>query len=223
MATLTFLAEQLGKPVSFFLDEEVVISPNVERMTEARTCFGAGDYAGALEQLLSYESPDETFAWEKDLLLARCYMALAVRALEEKRLPYAAELLQKAAEAGNMTPYYGPELDRERKLLLAQTEADVTLPADDRALLFRAKKALAEDNAVRAASYLDAAEEQNTPDWNYFRGECYFVCGEHEQAASCYRAAEEAYPRETARRLEVCYRTLEDYKMAYFYACKQRD
>ena len=223
MATLTFLAEQLGKPVSFFLDEEVVISPNVERMTEARTCFGAGDYAGALEQLLSYESPDETFAWEKDLLLARCYMALAVRALEEKRLPYAAELLQKAAEAGNMTPYYGPELDRERKLLLAQTEADVTLPTDDRELLFRAKKALAEDNAVRAASYLDAAEEQNTPDWNYFRGECYFVCGEHEQAASCYRAAEEAYPRETARRLEVCYRTLEDYKMAYFYACKQRD
>ena len=71
MTTLTFLAEQLRKPVSFFLDEEVVISPNVERMTEARTCFGAGDYAGALEHLLSYESPDETFAWEKDLLLAR--------------------------------------------------------------------------------------------------------------------------------------------------------
>ena len=223
MTTLAFLAEQLGKPVSFFLDEEAVTSPNLERMAAARACFGAGDYAGALEQLLSYESPDETFAWEKDLLLTRCYLALAAWATEENRLPYAAELLQKAAETGDKTPYYGPELERERKLLLARADTDVELPTDDRELLLRAKQALAADNAVRAGIYLDAAEDQTTPGWNYLRGECYFAGGEHEKAAACYRAAEEVYPKETARRLEVCYRTLEDYKLAYFYACKQRE
>ena len=223
MTTLTYLAGRLGKPVSFFLDEEAITSPNAERMTAARSLFAAEDYTGAVEQLRAYESPDETFAWEKDLLLAKCYMALAAQAAAETRLPYAAELLQKAAEMGQKTPYYGPEMERERKLLLGQAEADVKLPADDRELLLRAKQALAEDNAVRAGIYLDAAEDQTTPAWNYLRGECYFALGEYEKAAYCYRIAEEMYPKETARRLETCYRVLEDYKMAYYYACKQRD
>ena len=223
MQTLSFLAGQLGKPVSFFLDEETVTSPNLERMAAARKLFAVEDYTGALERLRSYENPDETFAWEKDLLLSKCYMALAAQAVAETRLPYAVELLQKAAEAGQETPYYGPEMERERKLLLGQAVADVKLPADDRELLLRAKQALTEDNSVRAGIYLDAAEDQTTPAWNYLRGECYFALGEHEKAAACYRTAEEAYPKETARRLEACYRTLEDYKMAYFYACKQRE
>ena len=223
MTTLRFLAGKLGKPVSYFLDEESVTSPNIECMTAARSCFAAGDYTGALAQLLSFEEPDETFAWEMELLAAKCYLALAARAVTENRLPYAVELLEKAVRAGNGTPYYGAELERERKLLLGQAEENVTLPADDRELLLRAKQALAEDNAVRAGIYLDAAEDQTTPAWNYLRGESWFACGEHEKAAACYRVAEEAYPKETARRLEVCYRVLEDYKMAYFYACKQRE
>lgn len=223
MNTLTFLAEQLGKPVSFFLDEKTVTSPNLERLTAARRLFGAGDFAGAVEQMLPFEEPDEIFAWEKDLLLAKCYLLLAEQALTEGRNPYAAELLEKAARAGERTPYYGMELERQRLLLQGQVEPDVKLPADDRELLFRAKKALAEDNAARAGTYLDAAEDQTTPLWNYLRGECHFAQGEHEKAAVCYRLAEEKYPKETARRLEVCYRVLEDFKMAYFYACKQRE
>lgn len=222
MTTLRFLAEKLGKPVSYFLDEESVTSPNIECMTAARSCFGAGDYTGALERLLAFEGPDGTFDWEMDLLLAKCYMALAEQALGEGRLPYTSELLGKAAQAGEKTPYYGPELERQRLLLLAQVKADVQLPRDDRELLLRAKQALAEDNAVRAATYLDAAENQTGAEWSYLRGECWFACGEHEKAAACYRVAEEVYPKETARRLEACYRVLEDYKMAYFYACKQR-
>ena len=65
MQTLSFLAGQLGKPVSFFLDEETVTSPNLEGMAAARKLFAAEDYTGALERLRSYENPDETFAWEK--------------------------------------------------------------------------------------------------------------------------------------------------------------
>ena len=222
MTTLSFLAEKLGKPVSFFLDEETVTSPNAERILAARKAFAAGDFGEVLEILACFEEPDETFSWEKELLTARCCLELAAKAIEEGRLPYGAELLAKAAQAGERTPYYGPELERQRLLLLGQVEENVEMPYDDRELLLRAKQALARDNPVRAGIYLDAAEDQTAPLWNYLRGEAYFAQGLHEKAAGCYRLAETAYPKETAQRLEVCYRVLEDYKMAYFYACKQR-
>ncbi len=223
MSTLTYLAERLGKPVSFFLDEQTVTSPNMERMAAARKAYAARDWDGTVVSLEGYEAGDETFDYEKDFLLAKCYLAMAARAVERERLPYAAELLGKAEQAGSRTPYFGPELKRELALLLAQADGRVDLPVDDRELLLRAKTALAEDNPARAGSYLDAAEDQNTPQWNYLRGESYFAYGQYEKAAACYRLAEDRYPKETARRLEVCYRSLEDYKMAYFYACKQRE
>lgn len=223
MTTLTFLAERLGKPVSFFLDEESVTSPNVERMAAARKAFAAGDWDGTVASLDGYEDGDETFGYEKDLLLAKCYLAMAARALEEARRPYAVELLAKAEQAGERTPYYGPELQRELALLLAQVKENTELPVDDRELLLRAKKALVEGDPVRAGSYLDAAEDQTTAQWNFLRGESHFASGGYDRAAACYRLAEERYPKETARRLEACYRSLEDYKLAYYYACKQRE
>lgn len=223
VSTLTYLAERLGKPISYFLDEESVTSPNVERMAAARNAFAAGDWAGAVACMAEYEEEDETFDWEKELILSKCHLAMAAQAIQQQRLPYALELLTKAEEAGAKTPYFGPELDRERRLLLAQVEDDVELPSNDRELLLRARKALAENNPTRAGNYLDAAEDQTAEEWNYLRGECHFAREEFEKAAACYRQAEDCFPKETARRLEVCYRNLEDYKMAYFYACKQRE
>ena len=222
MTTLSFLAEKLGKPVSFFLDEDAVTSPNAERMRRIRTAFAAGDYNRVPELCGEYEGPDETFDWEKELLLAKSFLLMAEQAVREGRLPYATELLGKAAQSGDKTPYYGPELERQRLLLLGQVE-EVKLPADDRELLLRAKQALAEENPVRAGIYLDAAEDQTAAAWNYLRGESWFAGGAYEKAAQCYRIAEEVFPKETAMRLEACYRALEDYKMAYFYACKQRE
>ena len=223
MATLTYLAERLGKPVSFFLDEKSVTSPNLERMAAARSAFSAGDWDGAVKSLETYQEGDETFDYEKDLLLAKSYLAVAARAVGEGRMPYAAELLGKAEQAGNRTPYFGPELKRELAIIMAQIKETADLPVDDRELLVRAKKALAEEKPARAGCYLDAAEDQTAEDWNFLRGESWFGCGDYQKAADCYRLAEEAYPKETARRLEVCYRNLDDYKMAYFYACKQRE
>ena len=104
MSTLAFLAEKLGRPVSYFLDETTITSPNVQRMANARECYMAGEYAGALEHLDGCRLPDSTFEWEMDLLRARCLLELAAAALEEGRLPYAAELLAGAEEAGRKTP-----------------------------------------------------------------------------------------------------------------------
>ena len=223
MSTLAFLAEKLGRPVSYFLDETTVTSPNVQRMANARECYMAGAYAGALEQLDGCRLPDDTFEWEMDLLRTRCLLELAAAALEEGRLPYAAELLAGAEEAGRKTPYCGQELERERLLLLGQVNGEADLPADDRELLLRGGMALAAGEPLRAAAYLEAAEDHTAAEWNFLRGEAWLRLKNYREAAECYQLAEKRYPREVAGRLEECFRYLEDFKMAYYYACKQRE
>ena len=204
MSTLAFLAEKLGRPVSYFLDETTVTSPNVQRMANARECYMAGAYAGALEQLDGCRLPDSTFEWEMEL-------------------PYAAELLAGAEEAGRKTPYCGQELERERLLLLGQVNGEADLPADDRELLLRGGMALAAGEPLRAAAYLEAAEDHTAAEWNFLRGEAWLRLKNYQEAAKCYQLAEKRYPREVAGRLEECFRYLEDFKMAYYYACKQRE
>lgn len=223
MQTLTFLAERLDRPVSYFLDETAITSPNVQRMAAARERYLAGDYSGALERLGDCRLPDDTFEWELYLLRARCFMALAEAAIADHRLPYGLELLAKAEDAGKKTPYYGPELERQRLLLLGQVNGEADLPADDRELLLKSRMALAAGEPMRAAAYLEAAEDHTAGQWNFLRGETHFRLKNYKEAAACYQLAEELYPLDTARRLEECFRLLEDFKMAYYYACKQRD
>ena len=61
--TLTYFAAQLGKPVSYFLDEDSLSSPNQAIMASARAAYAAHDYDGALTALKNYQSPDEM--WKK--------------------------------------------------------------------------------------------------------------------------------------------------------------
>ena len=42
MDTLRYLASRLGKPMSFFLEEDVVTSSNLLLMQQARNCWKAG-------------------------------------------------------------------------------------------------------------------------------------------------------------------------------------
>ena len=224
VGTLRFLAERLGKQISYFLDEATVTSPNTDVMASARKCFADKNFSGVLNALEQYREPDKTFDQECRLLEAKCCLALAGQAITDHRLPYARELLSRAAKAGQATCYYGPELERERLLLLAQSEpeTEIQLHNDDIALLIRAKTALAAGNPARSAQLLDAVEER-TYHWHYLRGETYFLERNFACAADCYQQAESAYPKETAPRLEHCFRELDDYKMAYYYACKLRD
>ena len=61
MDTLQFLAGQLNKPISFFLEEEAVTSPNQAAMAEARRSWQQKDATGVLNALSGYQFPDETF------------------------------------------------------------------------------------------------------------------------------------------------------------------
>lgn len=227
MDTLQQLAARLGKPVSYFLEEDAVTSPNQALMAQARERFRAGDHSAVPELLEGYRGPDPVFDEEAALLRCLCLLAAAEQAIREGRLPYGQRLLDQAAEAGRDCVYYTFPLERERLLLLSQALPDrageivPALPQDDRELLIRARASLEEDPA-QAARYLDAAQARDTAQWHLLRGESRFALGDYAGAAVHFRRAEDSFPRAAIPRLEACYRELGDFKQAYEYACKQR-
>ncbi|MBQ7801037.1 MAG: helix-turn-helix domain-containing protein [Oscillospiraceae bacterium] len=226
MDTLRYLAGQLGKPVSFFLEEAAVSPPHQAATEAARRAYLAGEYEAALRALETCGVPEGTFEQECRLLTALACLSLAEEAADRGQKPYAAELLARAEQA--RPAYCARELERRRLLLAAKLhpqpgqEIVRQLPSLDEELLLRARAALDAGDIRRCAALLEAAEDRESPDWNFLRGEAFLAEGDYARAAECYHRAEEAHPKKTAPRLERCYRELEDYKQAYFYACKQR-
>lgn len=220
--TLRFLAERLGKPVSFFLEEQTVTSPNQPLLEQARPAFDRGDYAEAVRLLADYRSPDPVFDREAALLQALSLIALAEDAISREKYPYALELLERAKAAGEKTSYYTPELERRRLLSLARLTV-VELPTDDRELLLRSEAALKQGDHCRAAQYLDAAQNRSDPAWNYLRGQAYLSNREYARAQTCFEAAWDHAPKACAAFLEQCCREQEDFKGAYHYACRLRE
>lgn len=225
MEVLRNLAARLGRPMSFFLEEDVVVSSNQTVMETARQSFAQKEYSAVRNTLEAYRAPDSVFDMERWLLEAMSCLALARQALEEGRRPYAVQLLQRCAQAGQKTAYYSRELERERGTLLAriQPEQVENLPSMDEELCLRAKFAVEKGDASRGAQLLDAAEDKTSAVWNLLRGEAAFAMGQYREAAAYLHQAESAFPVETAAKLESCYRELEDFKLAYFYACKQKE
>ena len=215
METLRFFAQQLGKPVGWFLEEQAVTSVNQEIMAAARESWAAGDGHGVLEALENYKAPDPVFDPERGLLGYLAALALARQALEEKKLPYAKHLL---AEAGAWeSPYITPALEQERQTLLAWAGEDADL--DDEPLLVRAKALLSQPE--RALGILEGAKNQNGGRWLYLAGQAEFALGQYAKAAEHLSPIESIHPEAVAM-LEVCYRELGDFKKAYEYACKGR-
>lgn len=217
MDTLRYLAARLGKPVGWFLEEQAVLSPNQECMARARQCWQAGDGGGALEALEAYRGPDAMFDSEKGLLAYLACLALARRALEEGRQPYALHLLEKAGQ--EVSPYITPAQEQARQVLLARAGAPARLDGDG-LLLVRAELALKADPA-RCLEILQAAEDRNAARWLWLAGQARFGLKDYAAAAQALGAVEAVYPQAIAM-LEVCYRELGDFKRAYEYACKAR-
>ncbi len=222
MDTLRELAGKLGKPVSYFLEEQAPVSVNGEPMEQARSAFENRDYSQVLAALADYRRPDPVFDREEALLLTLSLIALAEEAIAKGKRPYAQELLERAVREGERTPYYTPELERRRLLVLAQLTS-VELPADDRELLLRARQALKERDYHRAAACLDAAQSREGPYWNFLRGQVYLAERRLSEAKQCLEASWDHDPKTCAALLEECCRLLEDFKGAYHYACLLRD
>ena len=227
MDTLGYFAGKLGKPISWFLEEHTVTSPNRRCMEAARAALAAENWEEALSLLEDYTTPDETFDQEKKLLEALSCMGLAKGALEAGKAVYSRQLLTRAEAAGEGCIYWTE--DARRRLILLQAQADPDsaqalvrrLPPMTGELLLRARTALSEKRPSLAIQLLEATQERDAT-WHLLRGQGALAMGEYAQALPYFHAVETVFPAAAAKALETCYRELEDYKQAYLYACKQR-
>lgn len=217
MDTLRFFAQQLGRPLGWFLEEQAVVSPNQDCMAAARACWAVGDGAGVLKALEGYKAPDATFDPERGLLGYLATLQLARTALDEGRLPYARHLLAEAAKWES--PYITAVQAQERQALLAWAGEKSVL--DDEPLLVRAK-ALLEAEPAKALGVLQGAQNQNTARWLYLAGQAEFALRDYARAAEHLTAVETLHPEAVAM-LEVCWREQGDFQKAYEYACRQRE
>lgn len=228
MATLQYLAARLEKPISYFLEEDAVTSPNQKLMAEARSAYDEGGYAQALAILEQFRLPDETFERERQLLEVLVLLGLAEQAIAEERYPYARKLLQRCEQAIKVSAYRIGELERRRLLLLSRLPGEdrmsicQSLPDMDEELLLRAQAALDAGSPGKAVHLLESARDRESPFWCLIRGEVFLQLGDYNGAARCFHGAETHYPKQANQKLETCYRELGDFRKAYLYACKQR-
>lgn len=214
MTTLQYLAARLDQPVSYFLDDGGV-SPSDTALENARQAYRQGQLRQALEALETCRSRTE----EVRFLEYLCLLALSKEALEQKKLPYARQLLEKAGSIDCL--YKAVPLERERQLMYLEAGGDGAVPGDDRPLLLYAQNALKKQDITAAVRFLDACVCRNSY-WALLRGKAYYLTGQYKAALEVLNQAENDFPKEALPMLENCCKELEDYKQAYYYACLQR-
>ena len=223
MDTLRILAARLEKPIGYFLEEDVQITPNQRIILKARSA----PPEEALALLKDYKKPDALFDPEYYLLTALSCMALSEQAIGENRTRLAENYLQQAAEAGAATVYYTPEQETRRLLLCHKAgiasapELAEQLPDNTAELMLRAQAALETEDAPRSAALLDSCVHRDAQ-WHLLRGEACLQQQLYAQAIPHFLEAEKALAAAVYPQLELCFRELEDYKQAYQYACKQK-
>lgn len=235
METLCYLSHGLRKPVSYFLEEDVVISPNPPILEQAQAALSQGK--PALDVLEGYVAGDKVFDPLYYLLLSEACYQEAERALTQEKIPYAGSLLEKTLEAGEKTiyPYPKPQalaleawIGRKDPEALRESldrlEKAMGLWKSRIALLL-ARDSLNNGDSQGARLYLKQAEEEKG-EKRILLGESCFQERNFEEAAKEFQKAETLAPREELpwlyARLEVCFRELEDYKEAYHYAALQK-
>ena len=178
METLKYLASRLGKPMGYFLEENLDTAPleALARLRQAEEALSQGKHRLAAEVLETVETEIPELQRKKLLLMAR--------------LPNA---------DGAAICHQLPSLDEE--------------------LFLRAKVACSEKQLSRCLHLLESMEQRNES-WYLIRGKLHLEEGNPASAAECFLRA--GGNGEVYGLLERCYRELEDYKQAYFYAVKQK-
>lgn len=223
VSTLCFLAKQLGLPVSYFLEEEAVASSNGRVMENAWASFEMGDASNAMGLLEDYRGPDPVYDREYAILKTLVLLELAQKELEEGRQVYAGKRLNQLRELEGKLPWL-PELTQRRLVLQARLREPVPesqLRCLDEELLLHAASALEGNHPQRAAAFLEACEHPESARWRMLRGRAYFAMEEYAAAAKLLQQVEQTEPAAIPL-LEQCFSALGDYRLAYYYACKQR-
>ena len=214
MKTLQYLAQQLGKPVSFFL-EEPVASPNQQCITEAKTAFALGELDNMRQALDAFSEPDDLLHEERQLLEFYWYLKRAKQALSENMKPYGVKLLYHALELDGL--YITADLRYRCRVLLGMAGEKILLEADEEAILVRAMQC---NDPQRRLAILELADDKTSSVWKLLKADALLKEKRYQEAAQYYLMIPPS--GEVYEKLEVCYRELGDFKLAYEYACKQR-
>lgn len=226
MQTLQYLAQALGKPLSFFLEEEAAVSHNQAVMQQARKLFDRAQYSEVMKVLSEYRAPDELCDFERAFIACLSLLSLAETGLAQNKIPLAQSLLEEAAFWEHEL-WAIPELRYRRVRLQARlrgqnlTQLCEQLPSLDGDLMLRAQAELEAGNPQRAGQLLDAVEQTDAR-WQLLRGRAYFGMKQYEMAADCLTIASSELPDSAYPLLEKAYREMQDYRQAYYYACLQR-
>lgn len=215
MDTLRYLAAQLGKPVSFFLEEQALTSPNSDVMTAARSALALGNLSGLRQALDTFREPDEIFYQERQLLEFYWHLQQGATALADERLPYACTLLERALEIPGI--YITRALRQRARVLLTLAGGPGNPDNEDTALL---ALAMEERDPRRQKEILLAVENREEPRWNMLMAKARMALGEYEAALKALEACPDT--REKWQAVEICCRELGDFKGAYEAACKLR-
>ncbi len=150
------------------------------------------------------------------LLAAVSELERARHCIQAGKMREANQLLQA------LDPHVLPDWIRRQYLLLQAHfgRADTALlPSLDAELLLRAQAA--SDRGEDPLPYLRCCE-QPTAQWQLLMGKALLQAKNYTHAAECLYQAEAQFPHQAAAALEICYRELQNYEKAYFYACKLR-
>ena len=120
LPTLQYLAQRLGKPVGYFLQEEAAASPNMAVMENARRAFGQKKYAQVLDILGQYRRPDALFDQEEAYLCALSALEQSQALLDGNDARSAAALLENLPRT---SIYYREDMDKRRRSLLLRCYA----------------------------------------------------------------------------------------------------
>ena len=215
MDTLSYLAAQLEKPVSFFLEEQAVTSPNEGTMRDARNALALGDQGKLRVALDAFRGPDDVFYEERQLLEFLWHLQQGAEALAQRREDYACTLLERALEIPGI---YITKASRQRaRVLLTLAGGQGNPDNEDTALLALAMEAR---EPRRQKEILSAAEDQENPRWARAMAGAQMGLGEYEEALGLLRNCPES--RDVLQAMEICCRELGDFKGAYEAACRLR-
>ena len=215
MKTLGYLAEQLGKPISYFLEEQSVVFPNQQPINDAKAALALGNLEDMRRALDAFQGPDPQFFEERQLLEYYWHMGRAERALKENMTPYGVKLLYRALDLEGL--YITAEQRYRCRVLLALAGEKISVECDMGALLARAGQCT---DPKRRLEILAASDETSDESWHRLRADALLELRRYEEAAAAYSMITQN--AEVYGKLEICYRELGDYKKAYEYACKQK-
>ena len=136
MKTLGYLAQQLGKPVSFFLEEAASCTPNQQAVTEARTALALGDLEAVRRALDAFREPDPLLFEERQLLEYYWHLRRGEQAIDAGMTPYGVKLFYRAMEIEGL--YITAQLRNRCRVLLALHGEPVSPEMEEDALLAKA-------------------------------------------------------------------------------------